>query len=196
VLREACRSAVRWNRTSPGSHRVAVNLSARQFQSRDLAATVAAVIEETGCRPEWIELEITERLLLAESDHVSRTLSAFKSTGLSIAIDDFGTGYSSLSYLTRFPIDTVKIDKSFVQRAASDRRHGELVKAILSIAECLGQQVVAEGVETAAQADFLARNGCRMAQGFLFSKPLPHFAIEALPRYLGSNGGETAAAKG
>jgi EAL domain-containing protein (putative c-di-GMP-specific phosphodiesterase class I) len=85
----------------------------------------------------------------------------------------------------------VKIDKSFVQRATRDRRHGELVKAILSIARCLGQQVVAEGVETGAQADFLAANGCRMAQGFLFSKPLPHAAIEALPRYLGSNGGQT-----
>jgi diguanylate cyclase (GGDEF)-like protein/PAS domain S-box-containing protein len=191
VLREACRSAVRWNGNAPGSHKVAVNLSARQFQSRDLAQTVAAILAETGCRPEWIELEITERLLLAESDQVSSTLWAFKSAGLSLAIDDFGTGYSSLSYLTRFPIDTVKIDKSFVQRATRDRRHGELVKAILSIARCLGQQVVAEGVETGAQADFLAANGCRMAQGFLFSKPLPHAAIEALPRYLGSNGGQT-----
>lgn len=195
VLREACRSAVQWNDARPGSHKVAVNLSARQFQSRDLAQTVAAILAETGCRPEWIELEITERLLLAESEQISNTLWAFKSAGLSLAIDDFGTGYSSLSYLTRFPIDTVKIDKSFVQRATSDRRHGELVKAILSIAECLGQQVVAEGVETAAQADFLAQNGCRMAQGFLFSKPLPQAAIDALPRFLGSNGRESAAAK-
>jgi EAL domain-containing protein (putative c-di-GMP-specific phosphodiesterase class I) len=104
--------------------------------------------------------------------------------GFTIAIDDFGTGYSSLSYLTRFPIDTLKIDKAFVQRVTTDRRHAELVKAILSIARSLGQQVVAEGVETAEQAAFLDANGCQVAQGFLYCRPVPKAQIRALSRFL------------
>ncbi|HEX7907764.1 MAG TPA: EAL domain-containing protein, partial [Paraburkholderia sp.] len=108
----------------------------------------------------------------------------FKSMGLSIAIDDFGTGYSALSYLARFPIDTLKIDRSFVQKVTTDRRHAELVKAILLMAQCLGLQVVAEGVETVEQAAFLLANGCRVAQGFLFSKPLPKPDMTLMPRYL------------
>ncbi|MGN6232373.1 MAG: EAL domain-containing protein, partial [Trinickia sp.] len=138
----------------------------------------------TGCRPEWLELEITESLLLDEDDSVAYALSAFKRIGLSIAIDDFGTGYSALSYLTRFPIDTLKIDRSFVQKVTTDRRHAELVKAILSISRCLGHRVVAEGVETMEQAAFLNVYGCEIAQGFLYSRPLPKREIALLPRYL------------
>jgi diguanylate cyclase (GGDEF)-like protein len=184
VLREACRAAVEWNAEGFVLHKVAVNLSARQFQSRDLPGLVGQILVETGCLPEWLELEITESLLLTEDDTVLNTLSALRSLGLSIAIDDFGTGYSSLSYLARFPIDTLKIDKSFVQKVTTDLRHAELVKAILSIAACLGQRVVAEGVETADQAAFLEENGCQVAQGFLFSRPLPKSDMELLPRYL------------
>jgi EAL domain-containing protein (putative c-di-GMP-specific phosphodiesterase class I) len=150
------------------SHTVAVNLSARQFQFQDLASTVEEILVETGCRAEWLGLEITESLLLEEDD-----------------VDDFGTGYSALSYLARFPIDVLKIDRSFVQKVTTDRRHAELVKAILSIARCLGQQVVAEGVETDAQAAFLWANGCQIAQGFLYSEPLPKARITSLPRCLG-----------
>jgi diguanylate cyclase (GGDEF)-like protein/PAS domain S-box-containing protein len=186
VLREACRTAAEWN-AAAGSvpHRVAVNLSARQFQFHDLASTVNNILVETGCRPEWLELEITESLLLVDDEAILNTLSFFRKMGLLIAIDDFGTGYSSLSYLARFPIDTLKIDKSFVQKVTTDRRHAELVKAILSIADCFGQQVVAEGVETPEQAAFLQANGCRVAQGFLYSKPLTRRAMTSLPRYLG-----------
>jgi len=184
VLREACRTAVEWNTGGAALHKVAVNLSARQFQFGSLASMVEEILDETGCRPEWLELEITESLLLEEDGSVLGTLSAFKSMGLSIAIDDFGTGYSALSYLARFPIDTLKIDRSFVQKAAVDRRHAELVKAILSIARCLGQQVVAEGVETAEQAAFLRESGCEVAQGFLFSKPLAKQDMSQLPHYL------------
>ncbi|TKC79204.1 EAL domain-containing protein [Trinickia terrae] len=182
VLREACRAAAEWNAGGEALHKVSVNLSARQFESHDLVSVVGAILDETGCRPEWLELEITESLLLEEDGAILTTLSAFRAMGLSIAIDDFGTGYSSLSYLARFPIDTLKIDKSFVQKAATDRRHAELVKAILSIARCLGQEVVAEGVETAEQAVFLRQNGCQVAQGFLFSRPLPKPDMASLPR--------------
>ncbi|CAN0620867.1 diguanylate cyclase [Burkholderia multivorans] len=185
VLREACRAAVEWNADGGVRHTVAVNLSARQFQFQDLASTVEEILVETGCRPEWLGLEITESLLLEEDDAVLAALWTFKTMGLSIAVDDFGTGYSALSYLARFPIDVLKIDRSFVQKVTTDRRHAELVKAILSIARCLGQQVVAEGVETDAQAEFLSANGCQIAQGFLYSVPLPKSRIPSLPRRLG-----------
>ena len=184
VLREASRCAAEWNAGARDIHKVAVNLSARQFQNHDLISTVSAILEETQCRPEWLELEITESLLLEDDEAILGTLSAFRAMGLTIAIDDFGTGYSSLSYLTQFPIDTLKIDKAFVQRVTTDRRHAELVKAILSIARSLGQQVVAEGVETAQQAAFLDANGCHVAQGFLYCKPVPKAQMRALSRYL------------
>ncbi|WP_321937732.1 EAL domain-containing protein [Paraburkholderia sp. J8-2] len=184
VLREACRAAAEWNAEGRVRHKVSINLSARQFQSRDLVLVIKEILEETGCRPQWLEFEITESLLLAENDSVMSVLLAFEDMGLSIAIDDFGTGYSALSYLTRFPIDTLKIDRTFIQRVTSDRRHAELVKAILSIARCLGQRVVAEGVETIEQAAFLDAHGCEVAQGYFYSKPLPKTEISLLPRYL------------
>lgn len=184
VLREACRAAVEWNKTASLPHKIAVNLSARQFQAAGFGSAVACMLAETGCRPEWLEFEITESVLLEESEVVLTTLGWFKKMGISIAIDDFGTGYSSLSYLARFPIDVLKIDRSFVQKVTTDRRHAELVKAVLSIARCFGQQVVAEGVETLEQAQFLERNGCEIAQGFLYSKPLPKQEMSLLPQRL------------
>jgi diguanylate cyclase (GGDEF)-like protein/PAS domain S-box-containing protein len=184
VLREACRAAAQWNAGGGPRHTVAINLSPRQFQARGLVQTIEKVLAETACRPQWLEFEITESLLLEEDDSVANTLTALKRMGASIAIDDFGTGYSALSYLARFPIDTLKIDRSFVQRVTTDSRHAELVKAILSISRCLGHRVVAEGVETTEQAAFLEVHGCEIAQGFLYSKPLRKHDIAALPRYL------------
>lgn len=187
VLHEACRTAAEWNadgNTGGVPHKVAVNLSGRQFQSGDLASMVGEILAQTGCRPDWLELEITESVLLEEDEAILDALFALKAMGISIAIDDFGTGYSALSYLTRFPIDTLKIDRSFIHRMMTDQRHAELVKAILSIAHCLGLQVVAEGVETMAQARFLGENGCQVAQGFLYSKPLPKPDVAALSRHL------------
>ena len=184
VLREACRAAAEWNGRGSPPHRVAINLSPKQFQSRGLVSIVERIFGETGCSPEWLEFEITESLLLEEDDSVTRTLSAFKEMGVAIAIDDFGTGYSALSYLARFPIDTLKIDRSFVQKITTDPRHAELVKAILSISRCLGHRVVAEGVETMEQAAFLDVHGCEVAQGYLYSKPLRKWEIGSLPRYL------------
>ncbi|HEX5338267.1 MAG TPA: EAL domain-containing protein, partial [Gallionella sp.] len=181
VLREACRTASAWNRPDKALHKVAINLSARQFQSGNLLATVCDVLEQTACRPEWIELEMTESLLLDEDGSVLDVLEAFRNMGITIAIDDFGTGYSSLSYLARFPIDTLKIDRSFVSRVTENGHHAELVKAIISIAHSLDQQVVAEGVETEAQAAVLRTCGCHIAQGYLYSKALPRNAFELLP---------------
>jgi diguanylate cyclase (GGDEF)-like protein/PAS domain S-box-containing protein len=181
VLRQGCMVACEWNASGKPLHKVAVNLSARQFQSNDLVRTVRKVLAETGCCPEWVELEITESLLLDEAGEVLVTLAEFREMGITIAIDDFGTGYSSLSYLARFPIDTLKIDRSFTSKVAESGHHAELVKAIISIAHSLHQKVVAEGVETPAQAAILQAYGCHIAQGYLYSKPIPKVAFEALP---------------
>lgn len=178
VLREACQTAAEFNADSDSPHKVAVNLSVKQFQSPGLVRSIAEILDETGCHSEWVEIEITESLLLDQKDETLEMLSELRSMGFSIAIDDFGTGYSALNYLARFPIDTLKIDRSFINSV--DRRNEELVKAILSIARCLGQNVVAEGVETAEQAAFLAANGCGSAQGFLYSKAVPKAEIIAI----------------
>jgi diguanylate cyclase (GGDEF)-like protein len=188
VLREACRTASEWNADDGPLHQVAINLSARQFQIGDLAATMAAILEETACRPEWIELEITESLLLDEDDKTPKILTGLRAMGIAIAIDDFGTGYSALNYLVRFPIDTLKIDRSFIHGVTTEKGRAELVKAILSIASCLGQDVVAEGVETVEQAEFLKAHGCKIAQGYLYSKPLPKADVASLPRQFGAAG--------
>ncbi|HEX5338707.1 MAG TPA: EAL domain-containing protein [Gallionella sp.] len=185
VLRDACRVACEWNGPGKPLHKVAINLSARQFQSNDLTRTVHQVLEETGCYPEWIELEITESLLLDEDGEVLDTLLAICDMGITIAIDDFGTGYSALSYLARFPIDTLKIDRSFTSRVTEEGHHAELVKAIISIAHSLDLQVVAEGVETLDQAIILQAYGCHVAQGYLYSKPVSQSAFEALPQSFG-----------
>ncbi|BBI98556.1 hypothetical protein FGKAn22_02490 [Ferrigenium kumadai] len=181
VLHEACRVACAWNGAGKPLHKVAINLSARQFQTGDLVRTLRGVLEATGCYPEWIELEITESLLLDEESEVLEMLKAFRSLGISIAIDDFGTGYSALSYLARFPIDTLKIDQSFIRNVTTDRYSAELVKAIVTIAHCLEYQVVAEGVETEEQAAFLKTHGCEIAQGYLYGRPMPQQEFECLP---------------
>lgn len=192
VLHEACSTAVAWNTGRVVPHKVAINLSVRQFQSSDLVSVVTGILEKTGCRPAWLEFEITESLLLDSNDAILAAISTFRSMGISIAIDDFGTGYSSLSYLTRFPVDTLKIDKSFVQKATTARHHAELVKAIISIGQCLGMQTVAEGVETEEQAAFLASSGCEIAQGFLYCKPLSRLDMSRLPPQLAPSPSQSA----
>ena len=180
VLREACQIARDWNAPSMPLHKVAINLSARQFQSGDLVKTVNRALEETNCLPEWIELEITESMLLDEHGEVLRILNQFQELGIAVAIDDFGTGYSALSYLARYPINTLKIDRLFVSSIAVDPHRAELVKAIISIAHSLGQFVVAEGVDTPEQAVYLREAGCQIAQGYLYSKPMPRALFQSL----------------
>ncbi|MBB4570762.1 putative bifunctional diguanylate cyclase/phosphodiesterase [Rhizobium leucaenae] len=182
VFREACRTAAQLNADGSVPHKVAINFSSRQFQRSDLVQMVTEILDETACHAEWIEIEITESLLLDQQYETLATLCALRTKGISIAIDDFGTGYSALNYLARFPIDTLKIDRSFI--SSDDKRSAELVKAILSIARCLGQSVVAEGVETVEQAAFLRASGCDAAQGFLYSKPLPKAEFVKLPQFL------------
>lgn len=152
--------------------KIAVNLSPRQFLSGDLIRTVRQALQDTGCLGEWIELEITESLLLSDGCDVRAMLKSLNGMGISIAIDDFGTGYSALSYLTRFPVDTIKIDHSFIRELTTDRDSAVLAKAIVTLARSLRKGVVAEGVEILAQRDHLHAWGWQMAQGFLYSKPV------------------------
>jgi EAL domain-containing protein (putative c-di-GMP-specific phosphodiesterase class I) len=170
VLREACR----WATFIGAEHglQVAVNLSPRQFNDPNLPRIVAAALKETGLPPRLLELEITESLAMRETDATLATLRKLKELGVSIAIDDFGTGYSSLAYLKRFPVDKLKIDRSFVAELPKDREQCAIVSAIVALAHALNVRVIAEGVETDAQREFLARCGCDFLQGYLVGKPL------------------------
>ncbi len=178
VLRTACATVADWNRERGQSIKVAVNLSTRQFVRHDLAGSIRRILDETGCKAEWLELEITESLLLEDNSEVAATLAALKAMGLPVSIDDFGTGYSALSYLHRFPVRQIKIDRSFVKDMLEQRDKRELIKAMLSIAAALELESVAEGVETLEQADYLLAHGCKLAQGYLFGKPMPRAVFE------------------
>ena len=174
VLREACNAVVRLNRDRPADSplSMAVNLSSRQFLYNDLLASVKQILAETGCKPEWLKLEITESLLLEDSQEIIHTLSMFKAMGITISIDDFCTGYSAMSYLGQFPVSQVKIDRSFVRDIAAKQDKLELVTAIIRIAHALRLELVAEGVESKQQANLLKVQGCTIAQGYFFGKPM------------------------
>lgn len=182
VLRTACVAARDWNNDRQIPFKIAVNLSARQFATSDLVGVVSAILAETSCRPEWLEFEITESLLIDDRDDVRAILKQLEQMGFTLAIDDFGTGYSALGYLTRFPIHTLKIDRSFVNEVASNKVSAELVKAIISLASALHLELVAEGVETVEQATLLGDMGCRLAQGYLYSRPVSKKQIDELLR--------------
>ncbi|HSD38480.1 MAG TPA: EAL domain-containing protein [Rhodocyclaceae bacterium] len=172
VLRTACTQAKAWQAQQPGL-RVAVNLSARQFQQKDLIGMIEGVLASTGLAPELLELELTEGMLMDNVAGTLLTLNRLKNMGIRLAIDDFGTGYSSLSYLKRFPIHTLKIDRSFVRDISTDPDDAAIVTAIIFMARNLKLKVTAEGVETEEQADFLRSLDCDLVQGFHFDKPLP-----------------------
>ena len=177
VLTKACLAAQSWNKRGHNL-KVAVNLSSRQFRDDELQTTVRSILSMTGCEPRWLELEITESLLLDDDDAVRTSLQAFRDMGISIAIDDFGTGYSALGYLKRFPIDVLKIDRSFTRDVTVEHDSTELVKAIITMARSLGLALVAEGIETEAQERFLQAHGCHLGQGYRYGKPMPRESFE------------------
>jgi EAL domain-containing protein (putative c-di-GMP-specific phosphodiesterase class I) len=152
---------------------MAVNLSARQFLQPDLAGMVGQILEETGFEPAWLELEITETVAMENAASGAEVLRALHRMGVRLTIDDFGTGYSSLIYLKDFPIDSLKIDRSFVKDISEDAHDAAIVGASIAMAHSLRLDVVAEGVETAQQLDFLREHGCEQCQGFLFARPMP-----------------------
>ena len=178
AVREACREAAGWG----GAMTVAVNLSAVQFQSHDIAAIVADALQDAGLSGDRLELEITESVLLLDQDSVRSVLHRLRDLGVRIALDDFGTGYSSLSYLTSFPFDRIKIDRSFVKDMETSRCSATIVRAVVNLAASLGVATTAEGVETSAQLERLRADGCTDVQGYLVSPPLP--AREIIDRFI------------
>ncbi len=179
VLGQACHQAQQWRRRFGDAPPVAVNLSARQFRDADLVRVVGAALAASGLPPHLLELELTEGMLMYDARRAARTLAALKGLGVRLAVDDFGTGYSSLSYLKSFPLDYLKIDRSFVAGLPADRDDGAIVGAIIAMAHSLGLKVIAEGVETAGQLAFLRAQRCDEAQGYYLSRPLPAPAMEA-----------------
>ncbi|MFP3565922.1 putative bifunctional diguanylate cyclase/phosphodiesterase [Paraburkholderia sp. SIMBA_030] len=186
VIRTACRDAGKLLRLTGSLPRVAVNVSPQQFQRHDLFSTIREALEEAALDPSYLEVEITEGVLLGDTDQALQTLHALRELGVEVAVDDFGTGYSSLAYLTRFPLNRLKIDRSFVMRMTTDPQCAALVGAIIAMAHALKLRVTAEGVETAEQAAQLEALGCDEAQGFWFSRPVTAAALRNLLKPLGA----------
>ena len=178
VLRESCRQVRSWHDQGLRLSSVAVNVSAIQFRDRHFLNDVFAILEETGLEPSFLELELTEGVLMKGGESIESVLKTLRARGIQIAIDDFGTGYSSLSYLRRFPADTLKIDQSFVRQITTAPEDATIVSAIISMGRSLNMRVVAEGVETPEELEFLRAQQCDEAQGYYFSKPVgaPQFA--------------------
>lgn len=172
VLRTACRQAAEWIGQGLGPVQVGVNLSAMQFLHGDLLTEVKEILEEVGLHPAYLDLELTESMLVSNAEETIRILNVLKGLGVTVSMDDFGTGYSSLSYLTRFPLDSLKVDRAFVTGLPDDRDASALARAIISMAKNLNLKIVAEGIETESQVGFLHALGCHVGQGYLFSRPL------------------------
>jgi diguanylate cyclase (GGDEF)-like protein/PAS domain S-box-containing protein len=172
VLREACRQARAWQDAGLPPMCIAVNISAVELRAGDFVAGVRAILTEMGIEPRYLELELTETFLMQDLESTAAVLRALKDLGVQLALDDFGTGYSSLSYLKRFPIDTLKIDRSFVRDLTTDADDASIVNAVISMGKSLHMQVVAEGIETQEQLAFLQKHGCPEGQGYYFSRPV------------------------
>jgi len=181
VLRTACEQLAAWGNDARYRHvQLSVNVSARQFRQRDFVARVVEVLRETGARPHLLKLELTESLVLDNVDDTVAKMGMLKTKGVRFSVDDFGTGYSSLAYLTRLPLDQLKIDQSFVHNLGVRHTDDVIVQTIIGMARNLELDVIAEGVETQAQKDFLALHGCLLFQGYLMGRPTPVAALEAL----------------
>jgi diguanylate cyclase (GGDEF)-like protein/PAS domain S-box-containing protein len=190
ILRTACEAAASWRRRDGQPTRVAINLFASQYYNPSLVAEIEQVLAETGLAPESLELEITENIALGENTAAIEPLRKLRDLGVRVALDDFGTGYASLSFLTRMPLTGIKIDQNFVRGLPEDAKMVSIVRSLIAMAHNLGLNVVAEGVETVAQMEFLQTQDCDEAQGFLFAKPMSAGTFAAL---LGSSPGHGAA---
>jgi EAL domain-containing protein (putative c-di-GMP-specific phosphodiesterase class I) len=172
VLREACRQARTWQEWGLPALRIAINISPVELRAKDYVAAVRGILANTGLEARYLELELTETFLMQDSKSTAAVLKDLKDIGVHLALDDFGTGYSSLSYVKRFPIDTLKIDQSFVRDIVTDEDDATIVSAVIGMGKSLHMRVIAEGVETREQLEFLQKHGCPFGQGYLFSPPL------------------------
>lgn len=182
VMEAACRKNMEWHSLGFGDLTVSVNISARHFQNRKLIDTVKRVLHTTGLPPQYLQLELTEGTLMEDVDYTLSILESLKKLGVNIALDDFGTGYSSLGYLKRFPIDTLKIDRSFVNNVHADSGNATITSAVIALAQNLQHKIVAEGVETIEEFSFLKYHNCEQVQGYLLSRPIPASQFEELLR--------------
>lgn len=180
VMRTACEKTKEWQDMGYDGFHISINLSARQFQQYDLVQKIEIILSKSNFSPHFLELEITESVGMKNAEHTINILNQLKEKGIHISIDDFGTGYSSLSYLKKFPIDTLKVDQSFVRDIGEDQDSETIVALIISMAHTLKLKVIAEGVESEKQLAFLEKQNCDMLQGYLFSKPLPAEQFEKL----------------
>jgi EAL domain-containing protein (putative c-di-GMP-specific phosphodiesterase class I) len=183
VLERTCSQLAQWAQTSGLEHlTMAVNVSARQFRQANFVASILGTLARTHAEPKLLKLELTESMLVDDVEAIIAKMGTLKAHGVGFSLDDFGTGYSSLSYLKRLPLDQLKIDQGFVRNIVTDANDAAIAKMVMALAESLGLSVIAEGVELQAQADLLAHLGCHAYQGYLFSRPLPVAAFEALLR--------------
>ena len=182
VLETACRQAQTWRQAGLAPVNMAVNFSSHQFRRGGLIASVEQVLASTGWDAQWLELELTESVIMENAEETIRILNQLKQMGITLSVDDFGTGYSSMAYLKRFPLDVVKIDQSFVKDITTDANDATIIKAIIALARGLSLTSIAEGVETEEQLNFLRRHGCDQVQGYLVNRPLPAEQMEQLLR--------------
>jgi EAL domain-containing protein (putative c-di-GMP-specific phosphodiesterase class I) len=180
MLEQACQQMVNWQAQGVEAASVAVNASVRQFSQIDFVDCVARALKKTGLDPHRLEIEITESLLMSDPDETAAKLQQLRDMGVSIAIDDFGTGYSSLAYLSTLPIDSLKIDRSFVAGMTDKPQNLEIVRAVLTLGRSLGQTIIAEGIETAEQLAMLEELGVDVGQGYLLARPMRADQVPAL----------------
>ena len=178
VMKTGMRQMKEWHEAGLNPGRLSLNLSVKQLQEEDFIDVVKNILKETGCKAEWIEFEITESHIMYNVTEAIETLERIKSLGISIAIDDFGTGYSSLSYLKKLPVDKLKIDRSFIMDIPDNKEDAAITNAIIDIAKNLNLEVIAEGVETKQQKEYLLQSGCHLIQGYIYYKPIPAKDIE------------------
>ena len=179
MLEQACLKLAEWSsRPDRQALTIAVNVSAQQFRHASFVSQVQLLLTQTGAEPSRLKLELTESMLAEDIESLIDKMSTLRAMGVQFSLDDFGTGYSSLSYLKRLPLDQLKIDQSFVRDIMDDPNDASIVKAILTLGQSLGLTVVAEGVETAEQRDFLSQHRCQKFQGYFFSRPLESDTLE------------------
>jgi len=182
VMKTAMTQLSKWYKDGLNPGILAMNLSVKQLKQKDFIQILESLIKETECKSEWIELEVTESQIMSNPEEAIKILQAISDIGIKLAVDDFGTGYSSLSYLKKLPIDKLKIDREFIKDLPDDEEDSAITKAVISLAKSLNLKVIAEGVETKEQRDFIVESGCEYIQGYFYSKPVPSSEFENILR--------------